>query len=56
MMTYQNKEKKLDQLFKAKKMDLKEFFNFIQKSYDQYLDSDEDGPFSNGLFQKNLKI
>ncbi len=55
LMTYQNKEKKLEALFNEKEQSLKEFFNFIQKSYDQYLDSDSELPFSDGLFPDKLK-
>ncbi len=50
LMTYQNKEKKLDVLYAEKSTSLLEFFNFIQKSYEQYLDSDQKSSFSDGLF------
>ena len=55
LMTYQNRERSLEQLFDQKDLNLKEFFNFIQKSYEQYLDSDSDGTFSDGLFPEKLK-
>lgn len=52
LMTYQNKEKKLEELFVDKRLSLKKFFHFIQTSYDHYLDSDSDNdePFSDTLF------
>ncbi len=55
LMTYQNRERSLEDLFIEKKVTLKEFFNFIQVSYEQYLDSDQDQTFSDGLFPKKLK-